>query len=132
MNHLRITRPSFVFLAALSLMSEEARAVNGDEKTSQTQINVMAEIDFAAAVKHDDPFNTVTLDAVFTTPSGKLLRVPAFWAGGDKWKVRYASPEVGTHRFQTECSSTSDTGLHGVKGAVEIAPYTGDNPLYKH
>ena len=43
----------------------------------------MVEISFEASA-HDDPFNTVTLDVVFTTPNNKTLRVPAFWAGGNQ------------------------------------------------
>lgn len=105
---------------------------HGNADEVQTPANVIAELSFAAQVPHDDPFNTVTLDAIFTAPSGKELRIPAFWAGGNVWKVRYASPEIGTHHFQTECSDTNDVGLHGVKGAVDVKPYTGDNRLYKH
>jgi hypothetical protein len=30
--------------------------------------------------------------------------VPAFWAGDATWRVRYASPPTGTHRYRTECS----------------------------
>src|SRR4029078_10879940 len=60
------------------------------------------------------------------------LRVPAFWAGGKTWKVRYASPAVGTHQFRSDCSDARDMGLHGVTGTVQITPYTGKNPFYKH
>lgn len=131
MKHLRLETslwPLFVLLCIVA----EARDVQGEEKTLQTAANVMAEISFTASAAHNDPFNTINLDAVFTTPTGQVLRVPAFWAGGNMWKVRYASPEVGTHRFQTECSKPDDTGLHGIKGEVEVTPYSGENPLYKH
>src|SRR5580658_5674219 len=97
-----------------------------------TQANVMTEITFTASRSHTDPFNGVTLDVVFAEPQGRELRVPAFWAGGNLWKVRYASPVVGAHRFRTECSDTRDAGLHGVKGKIIIKPYTGDNPFYRH
>lgn len=96
-----------------------------------TQANVMAEIAFTASRPHADPFNEVTLDAVFVDPAGRPSRVPAFWAGGDVWKVRYASPVVGTHRFRTECSAADDPGLGGVAGELRVDLYTGDNPLLK-
>jgi hypothetical protein len=102
------------------------------ENPSKGQSNVMIELSFAAQQPHDDPFNNVTLDAVFTDPAGKTLRVPAFWDGGNNWKVRYASPATGTHCFHTECSDKDDTGLHGVTGSVEISPYNGINPFYQH
>ncbi len=98
----------------------------------ETQANVMVEVRFDSRIEHKDPFNTVSVDAVFTAPDGKTLRVPAFWAGGKTWKARYASPLVGAHQFRTECSDTHDLGLHGVTGSVSVTPYAGDNPFYKH
>jgi hypothetical protein len=108
------------------------RHVRSEVLTLQAEANVLAEVGFTADMDHDDPFNTVNVDVVFTTPSGQQLRAPAFWAGGNIWKVRYASPEVGTHRFQSECSKADDAGLHGITGEIEIKPYTGDNRLYQH
>ncbi|MCP5522459.1 MAG: DUF4038 domain-containing protein [Verrucomicrobiales bacterium] len=98
----------------------------------RTQANVPVEITFTAQRPVLDPFNEVTLDVTFTPPSGPVLKVPAFWAGANRWKVRYASPLTGTHRWQTECSDAQDAGLHDVAGVVEVTPYTGDNPLFKH
>ena len=99
---------------------------------ADTEANRMVEFTFESTKQYQDPFNEITLDAVFTDPSGGKRRVPAFWAGGATWRVRYASPITGTHRFQTECSDTSNAGLHGVRGAVTITPYTGQNPLFRH
>jgi len=97
-----------------------------------TETNVPAEIAFEAKGEHADPFTSVSLDVEFTDPESATRKVPAFWAGGKIWKVRYASPVVGTHTFRSICSNEDDAGLHGVEGSVEVAPYTGDNPLYKH
>ena len=72
------------------------------------------------------------LDGACTEPGGRSVRVPAFWAGGRIWKVRYASPIVGRHTFRTQSSDPRDSGLHGVIGAVKIEPYNGEHPLYKH
>lgn len=94
--------------------------------------NTVAEIPFHAARKHDDPFNAVRLDVLFETPAGAELRVPAYWAGGSVWKVRYATAEAGRHSFVSVCSDRADAGLHGAAGEVEIRPYEGANPLYAH
>jgi hypothetical protein len=99
---------------------------------SKTPANIATEIDFSRAKAHADPFNGLTLDVIFTDPAGTVRRVPAFWAGGKVWKVRYASGVVGTHAYRTECSDISDAGLNGVAGKVEVVPYTGTNPLYLH
>ena len=97
-----------------------------------TLANMPAERAFTATHGYADPFNEVTLDVVFTDPSGREFRVPAFWAGGKIWKVRYSSPLAGVHRFRTVCAPANDPGLHGVTGEVTVTPYFGKNPLYAH
>jgi hypothetical protein len=96
-----------------------------------TEANVMVEIPLEAKRSYTDPFNELNVDVVFTDPKGRELQVPAFWAGGKSWKVRYASPLVGKHQFVSKCSNPNDEGVHDLKGTVEIKPYTGDNPLYR-
>src|SRR4051812_37696918 len=89
----------------------------GGAANYKTAANVMVEIQFEGKA---DPSNEA--DVVFSDPAGKQLRVPAFWAGGQSWKVRYASPVVGTHRYKAEA----------LEGVVEVEPYKGGNPLYVH
>ncbi len=102
------------------------------DEPRRTPANVMIETEFTSAVDYKDPFNEVELDVAFTTPKGATLRVPAFWDGGKKWRVRYASPEIGVHTWRSECSDPTNAGLHGVSGQIEVTPYRGDNPLYRH
>ncbi len=104
----------------------------GEARSFHTEANVMVEMTFHAQRSYPDPFNQISLDVVFVDPSGRELRVPAFWDGGNVWKARYASPLIGTHPFRTECSETADAGLHGITGKVEITGYHGNNPLYIH
>jgi Protein of unknown function (DUF4038)/Domain of unknown function (DUF5060) len=98
----------------------------------RTEANVPVEITMTAKADRADPFNEVTLDVIFVDPRGRELRVPAFWAGGRTWKARYASPLTGAHSFRSECSDGSDAGLHGLAGSVEVASYSGTNPLFTH
>lgn len=119
------------FLVALVFLVGMTQAARGEERGLQTEANVMVELTFESAVDHADPFNDLTLDVVFTDPKKKEFRVPAFWAGGKTWKARYASPEVGTHTYRSECSIAKDEGLHGSKGDVKVTAYTGDNALYQ-
>ena len=51
------------------------------QKAFNTKANVMIELAFTADRNYADPFNEVTLDAVFIDPRGRESRVPAFWAG---------------------------------------------------
>ena len=110
--------------AAAPLLAAEDLAFAGET-------NVMVELPFTADRDHQDPFNKVAVDVVFTDPTGRELRVPAFWAGKNVWKARYASPLAGTHTFRSE-SHPADEGLHGVRGRVQIKRYSGSNPLYVH
>ncbi len=116
----------------LALWTGLALAAGAKEQVLRTEANVPVEITFRAARSYTDPFTQVTLDVTFIDPRGRELRVPAFWAGGNAWKARYASPTTGSHAFRSECSEAKDKGLHGLTGKVEIKPYTGRNPLYAH
>jgi len=94
-----------------------------------TTQNCMTEWSFTSGSTYRDPFNEITLDVMFTDPGGEEHRVPAFWAGEQTWRVRYASPKVGTHHWRSICSDTSNLDLHGREGVLEVKPYEGDNPL---
>ncbi len=98
----------------------------------RTEGNVPIEIAFTALRPHADPFNDLKLDVQATAPDGTVKDVPAFWAGGAVWKVRYASPQTGLHRWRSACSDAQDAGLHGVAGTLDVEPYRGTNPLYRH
>src|SRR5438045_472383 len=84
------------------------------------EANVVIDLTFTATGSHQDPFNEILLDGIFTQPDGRTLRVPGFWAGANTWKVRYASSEVGGHSYRTECNVTNDPGLHGQTGTIEV------------
>lgn len=121
--------PRGILSVLVGLLLAAARAQGADYGTAA---NVVVEIPLEATADHADPFNTLEVDAIFTDPGGREWRVPAFWAGGRSWKVRYASPSLGVHRFRTECRGVTDPGLGGVEGQVTVQAYTGQNPLYLH
>ncbi len=98
----------------------------------RTPANVPTELTFVAQRSHADPFQDVTLDVAFTAPDKTVQLVPAFWAGGTTWKVRYAAALRGVHRWRSICSDTADGGLQGVTGTLEVTPYRGHNPLFQH
>ncbi len=98
----------------------------------KTATNQFVEITLNASENYSDPFNDIEVDAIFTDPLGKQSKVPAFWAGGKIWKIRFSSPLEGTYHFSTVCSKNTDRGLNNVKGEVEIKKYKGNNPLLLH
>lgn len=97
-----------------------------------TQVNKPVEFSFTATRAYADIFHDVDVDVLFSGPDGRTWRVPAFWGGENTFRVRFAAPLLGTYQYYSECSSPEDNGLHGQSGTVEVAPYTGTNPLYRH
>ena len=124
---MRVNYPVYlILLCCFSLsLSAQSEAIN-------SQANRVVEISFQAEKSRSNPFLEIEVDVVFTDPQGTQKTVPAFWAGGEDWKVRYASPILGTHSYRTQCSDTQDKGLHGIEGQVEVFPYYGENKLYRH
>lgn len=93
--------------------------------------NCATEWSYSSGKTYRDPFNEVQLDVIFHAPSGRELRVPAFWGGGQIWRVRFAPSETGRYGFRTLCSDSSNSDLHGQRGVLDVAPYTGSNHLYR-
>ena len=104
-----------------------AWSLSAQTTATNSQSNRVVEISFEAEKSRNNPFLEIEVDVVFTDPQGVHKTVPAFWAGGEDWKVRYASSILGTHSFRTQCSDTQDNGLHGIEGQVEVIPYYGEN-----
>lgn len=85
-----------------------------------TPQNRVAEWSLSSGKSYADPFNEVTLDVLFTDPDGETLRVPAFWAGEQVWRVRYSSPKAGLHRWRSACSDPGNTDLDGREGSWKL------------
>ena len=94
--------------------------------------NCVSEWSYVTGKPYRDPFNEVVLDVIFTDPTGRERRVPAFWAGEGTWRVRYASDKVGIHHYRTLCSDPTNPDLHDQEGTLEVTPYEGANPLLRH
>jgi hypothetical protein len=124
--------PSSNWLMVLLLCMGIMQRTEAKELALSTEANVMVEMSLASSRTYSDPFHQVTVDVIFRDPQGNDLRVPAFWAGKNVWKVRYASPTLGVHRFRSDCSEPEDRGLHQVAGTVQVRPYNGTNSLYVH
>jgi hypothetical protein len=92
----------------------------------------MTEWSYSSAKAYADPFNEVELDLLITAPDGTVQRVPAFWAGEQKWRVRYAPHTTGHFLCRTICSDTNNSSLHGQQSGLEVTAYTGQNPLLHH
>ena len=80
---------------------------------------------------YEDPFNEVDVEFSIKGPGGQTWRVPAYWSGGQQWRVRFAPLEIGRYQYQSLCTDASNTDLHGVKGTLEVFPTKTPNPLFQ-
>ena len=55
----------------------------------------------------------MTVDVLITAPDGQTSKVPAFWAGGNVWKARWAGGP-GTYQLRSVASDETNPMLHGV------------------
>lgn len=89
------------------------------------------ETSFTSANKYDNPFMDVQVEVVFRCSDQQWV-VPAFWAGGDSWTVRFAPPVQGDYTFRVKSTDPSNKDLNGDERTLQVTAYTGDNPLLKH
>ena len=73
----------------------------------------------------------VEVNVVFEC-KGELWLVPAFWAGDNKWSVRFAPPVMGDFKYYVESSDKSNPDFKGKPQSFKVLPYKGENALLKH
>ena len=90
------------------------------------------QIDLISQATYENPLYEVErFGAEFTAPSGRRLRVNGFWDGDTNWRVRVMPDEVGTWRYTTFCSDTTNAGLHRTSGSFECAASTDTAVIYQ-
>jgi len=77
------------------------------------------------------PFVDVEVNVVFST-GDKQWTVPAFWAGANRWTVRFAPPVQGQYTFHVQCSDQDNADLNGHEQPLRVVAYAGSNPVLKH
>jgi len=92
------------------------------------------------AANNCDP-DQIAIDAVITTPSGQVMRVPAFWfqdfssaetdageklsaAGEHGWRLRYTPTEAGAYRIEINATLTGGSPTTLVSSGFEVAANT--------
>jgi hypothetical protein len=103
----------------------------GNEETPMSTVpqNSVYEISFTADGEFANPYTDVVASATFENGAGEVITRPAFWDGGNTWKVRFSGPKAGdTWRWQTTAEPAVG-GLHDQRGQVTISEYTGENAL---
>ena len=78
--------------------------------------NGVCEFTFMSNVSYADLWYEVLFDVLFNGPDGRQVTVPGFWTGGNIFKVRFSSPQVGAYTYQTICSDPTNADLHDRAG----------------
>lgn len=95
------------------------------------QVNKPIELALTAERAYRDAFNELEVDVIFSDAAGASWRVPAFWAGDDTFRARFAAPEPGDYTWRSECTNRDDPGLHDRGGGFNALPYEGGSELYR-
>jgi len=113
-----------VVVALCALLQVSARAA----EVGQWEV---FETSYESEKTYAKPFADVEVNVVFRSGERQWI-VPAFWAGGSKWTVRFAPPVQGEYRFHVECSDPANADLNGHEQGLRVGAYGGENPLLKH
>jgi len=87
---------------------------------------------FVSAVEYAHPLHAITFSVTFTSPAGLTYSVDGFWDGGASWRTRFKPDELGEWRFTTDCSDTTNSGLHRQSGAFVCVEPTGATRFDRH
>lgn len=91
-----------------------------------------ADIVLKSSRTYENPYWDVNVSAVFTHEDGTAITLYGFWNGGSEFRIRFAPTKTGVWSYETFCSDTDNTGLHGQKGTVTAVENTGCTELDKH
>jgi hypothetical protein len=111
----------------LALCALTQAAANGTE-IAQWEV---FEASYETKKPYANPFTAIEVNVVFQQGDKQWI-VPAFWAGGGKWTMRFAPPTQGEYRFHVECTDKLNTDLNGKEQTLRVTEYQGRNPLLKH
>ncbi len=101
--------------------------------TPTTTTHRSVEWSVTSARDRADPFAEVELDAIVRDATGRVLRLPGYWAGGRTWRFRFSSATPGAFRYETVCSDATDSGLHAQAGTITVTAAADEkNPLLQH
>jgi hypothetical protein len=130
-----MTKRSAVLLFPMALLlAAMASVLNAQSQTTPPAVrtgeqNQPVEWAYKSQKVYKDPFNEVDVDVVFTREDGQQWRVPAFWAGGNEWRVRFAPPQSGNYKYHAESTDKSNPDLNGLEGTLRVESYRGSNQL---
>lgn len=97
----------------------------GDTASQYTRVDFNIVVD--AQFKNPFSAKEVSVDVVFTAPSGKQLRLPAFCVDAkalaeSRWEARFAPTEAGSYGYQVELREGGRLQAPSVPGHLSVRP----------
>ena len=111
-----MTKRRFLF-AMLFVLAMNSQAL------SQTHTYEVVEESFTASKAYDNPYMDVDLWVDLSGTAGQQIRIPAFWDGGQTFRVRMMGTAPGTWSWLTG-KRTGDSGLDGKRGSFNVRAWT--------
>ncbi len=105
--------------------------VTAPETVINARTWVAAEITLESEKIYADPFNDVDVNLVLAGCGVKYI-IPAFWNGGNEWKIRFVCPSEGEWLYKTECTDKENDSLNGRTGKIICSAYDGELDVYRH
>ncbi|MBG0859587.1 MAG: DUF4038 domain-containing protein, partial [Bacteroidales bacterium] len=91
------------------------------------------ELIFESSVVYENPVQEVRfMEVTFTSPSGCIKTINAFWDGREIWKARFMPDETGQWSYETKCSDPKNQGLNGQKGSFACKPNPDQKDIYRY
>ncbi len=114
-----------------SWVEYDGEPIENPEQTINAETWIFNEIVFESDKTYADPFNDVDVDLLLFG-NGRLYKIPAFWDGGNIWKIRFVCPSAGIWYYKTVCTDAENKSLDGRTGKVICSEYSGEYNIYKH
>lgn len=111
--------------------SHGGEIIENPQQILEAQSWVAEEVVFESEKLYADPFNDVSVDLILFG-NGRKYKIPAFWDGGNVWRVRFACPSAGEWYFTTVCTDEENYSLNNRTGKVICSEYDGEYDVYKH
>lgn len=136
-NRLRI----FCTLVALatSLGASAGEIIQSTPSATVTEQYARIDVDITLKAKWRNPFRAkdVAVDVIFRAPSGKQLRLPAFFVEGKSrepshWQARFTPQEAGNYSYQIALAEADHWQKAATGGQFSVAPSTREGFLHPY
>ena len=93
------------------------------EEVKTIKVMEVNEVTFHAQKEYENAYMEVDLWVDLAGPAGLSYRIPAFWDGGQEFRVRLVATEPGSWSWSTG-TTTGDRGLDNKSGSFEATAWT--------